>query len=195
MNTKLILSLLLSPAFVFAIGTSTPAPAAPGGFQPQKAESKIDDEKNLKEVLEALVAEVRLLRQQFERMAQSQQAQLLLEQVQFQEGKVERLERQLQEARDNMANAERLVQQTQLGLQQITQQLEQSTLDPASRSNLDLVRDNMRVEVATARREVQRLQQREAELSQKITDAQTALDNLYHRLDALEKESRKPPDR
>jgi predicted nucleic acid-binding Zn-ribbon protein len=195
MNKKPIAFLLLFWSTLPATGLSAPAIAAAAGQpQQQRPESRLEDDKGLKEVLHSLVVEVRLLRQQFERMAQSQQAQLLLDQIQFQEGKVERLERQLQETRDSVANAERQLQQNQISLQQLSKQLEQET-DPSARSNLDIVRENIRGEIANNRRDVQRLQQRETDLGQKLSETQTTLDGLYQRLEAAEKEMRKPPER
>lgn len=193
MNTILIVFLLLSPLMIPITPQSAPTLTRPGDPQSQKSESKTDD-KDLKAILQELVVEVRLLRQQFERLTRSQQAQLLLQQVEFQESKLERLERQLQENRDSIANAEQQLQQSQVNLQQINKQLEQAS-EPAERSSLESVRESVKTVITHSRREIQRLQQREADLTQKVTETQATLEELYQRLDALEKESRKPPER
>jgi chromosome segregation ATPase len=193
MNTILIVFLLLSSLIIPIVPQSAPTLTRPGDPQSQKSESKTDD-KDLKAILQELVVEVRLLRQQFERLTRSQQAQLLLQQVEFQESKLERLERQLQENRDSIANAEQQLQQSQVNLQQINKQLEQAS-EPAERSSLESVRESVKTVITHSRREIQRLQQREADLTQKVTETQATLEELYQRLDALEKESRKPPER
>jgi chromosome segregation ATPase len=194
MNTILIVFLLLSPLMIPITPQSAPTLTRPGDPQSQKSESKTADDKDLKAILQELVVEVRLLRQQFERLTRSQQAQLLLQQVEFQESKLERLERQLQENRDSIANAEQQLQQSQVNLQQINKQLEQAS-EPAERSSLESVRESVKTVITHSRREIQRLQQREADLTQKVTETQATLEELYQRLDALEKESRKPPER
>ena len=195
MNTILIVFLMLSPLMAPVAEKSAPALTGPGDLQSQKSEPKLDDDKDVKEILQALVLEVRLLRQQFEKLTRSQQAQLLLQQVEFQEGKVERLERQLHETRDSIANAETQFQQLQLNLKQINQQLEQAAVEPAERISLEAARENVNQMITQGRRDVQRLQQREADLTQKVAETQTTLEGLYQRLDALDRESRKPPER
>lgn len=139
------------------------------------------------EVLAALLVEVRGLRAAIEQMASAgPRVQLALGRLQLQEQRVNTLVRRLEEVRSRLAQAQKEFE----GMTQRTSGLERMSReapDPEDRRHAEAELKNLKMEMARAALDLQRLQTEETTLTQDIAAEQGRWTELNQRLEALER--------
>jgi chromosome segregation ATPase len=144
------------------------------------------------QTLQALLAEVRQLRQDLQTTtATAQRVQILLFRLQVQEAAVARMERRLDDAHSNLA-------QTQFELKRLTteikirEDMQTNTQNPAERKDLEELIPKVKAELESLRSSEQQLQARESEVEQDLRAEQAKLSVLQSQLDKLDKSLESP---
>jgi len=137
---------------------------------------------------DALLREVRLIRQILEQAQGSAQLeQMLVERIRTHDQRVERLDQQLNEVRDEMVGIEVHVRQTQERDVSLESQIQRAT-DPNQRQSLEGERKEMRFTQESQRQRLERLREREAAIDANLQREERTLRGLEARLDALDRE-------
>ncbi|HSF22738.1 MAG TPA: hypothetical protein VLE20_00825 [Blastocatellia bacterium] len=146
-----------------------------------QAPKSADDQRLIK----ALLDEVRLLRQAFQRLnLNAYRSQILVERIRAQNDKVARLTRSVEDARDEMA-------ETLISANQLNERVKSTESMIENESNAKQ-REQMEAELKymldVHKQREQRLREREQRLSEQLRVEQVKLDEFESRLDALERE-------
>jgi chromosome segregation ATPase len=170
----LLLSVSMGPAFsqtAGAVGQPSRAVA-----QPARAG---DD---------ALLKEVRLIREMLqEAQGNAQREAMIVERIRTHDERVERLDKQLTELRDEMGGIEVHVRQTNERDEALSAQIER-TNDPAQRQALEAERKEMRFTQEAQRQRLDRFRERESAIAAALQREERTLRGLEVRLEALDRE-------
>ncbi|MFY9607303.1 MAG: hypothetical protein WAU45_01650 [Blastocatellia bacterium] len=136
-------------------------------------------------LIKALLDEVRLLRQAFQRLnLNAYRSQILVERIRAQNDKVARLTRSLEEARDEIADT--LVSMNQLNERiKATESIIQQEPNEKQRAQMEA---ELKFNLEVRKQREQRVREREQRLSEQLRLEQGKLDDFESRLDALERE-------
>ena len=172
-------SLKTVPLFVVLL-FSISLPMLEGPVQAQTPSSP-DDQRLIK----ALLDEVRLLRQAFQRLnLNAYRSQILVERIRAQNDKVARLTRSVEGARDELA--ETLSSANQLNERvKSTESTIEDEHDARQRAQMEA---ELKYMLDIHKQREQRLREREQRLSEQLRSEQSKLDDFEGRLDALERE-------
>jgi chromosome segregation ATPase len=137
---------------------------------------------------DALLQEVRLIRETLERaQGNAQREQMVVERIRTHDQRVERLDRQLTELRDEIGGIEIHVRQTSERNEALSQQVERAN-DPAQRQALEAERKEMRFTQEAQRQRLDRLRERESAIAAALQREERTLRGLEARLEALDRE-------
>ena len=146
------------------------------------------DQSDKRKLIEALLVELRLLRQTFQRVNLSaNRSQILVERIRAQNDKVARLSRAVEDAHEEVAD-------TQVSLSQFNERVKsaenllQQESDEKRRPQLDQEVREMKYMLDLHKQKDQRAREREQRLSEQLRTEQGKLDDLENRLDALERQ-------
>lgn len=132
-------------------------------------------------LIKALLDEVRLLRQAFQRLnLNAYRSQILVERIRAQNDKVRRLTRSVEEARDELA-------ETLSSANQIIERVKSAESTTENEPNAKQ-RAQMQYMLDIHKQREQGLREREQRLSEQLRLEQAKLDDFESRLDALERE-------
>jgi hypothetical protein len=136
-------------------------------------------------LIKALLDEVRLLRQAFQRLnLNAYRSQILVERIRAQNDKVARLTRSVEEARDELA-------ETLTSANQLNERVKstESTIEhePNAKQRAQMEAE-LKYMLDMHKQREQRLREREQRLSEQLRLEQAKLDDFEGRLDALERE-------
>ena len=137
---------------------------------------------------EALLKEVRLIRETLERaQANAQRERMVVERIRTHGERVERLERQLTEVRDEIGGIEIHVDQMDERDASLELQVRQAN-DPAQRRALEAEWKEMRFTQEAQRQRLERLRQRESAIDAELQREERTLRDLEARLEVLDRE-------
>jgi predicted nucleic acid-binding Zn-ribbon protein len=137
---------------------------------------------------QALLNEVRLIRETLQRAQTSlQRDRMVVERMRMHDERVERLGRQIAEVRDEIGGIELHVAQMDEREAALDLQIEQAK-DPNQRRALDSERKEARYTQDAQTQRLQRLKDRESQLSAQLQKEERSLRSLEARLDALDRE-------
>jgi predicted nucleic acid-binding Zn-ribbon protein len=152
------------------------APPAPAAAQPARG---ADD---------ALLREVRLIRETLEQaLGGAQREQMIVERIRTHDQRVERLDRQLTELRDEIGGIEVHVRQIHERNESLGLQIDRAN-DPAQRQALEAERKEMRFTQESQRQRLDRLRERESAIAGALQREERTLRGLEARLEALDRE-------
>lgn len=136
-------------------------------------------------VIKALLDEVRLLRQAFQRLnLNAYRSQILVERIRAQNDKVARLTRAVEEARDELADT--LVSMNQLNERvKATESIIEPEPNAKQRAQMEA---ELKYMLDVHKQREQRAREREQRLAEQLRLEQGKLDDFESRLDALERE-------
>jgi hypothetical protein len=155
---------------------ASPAPDAPRRAPPARAH---DD---------ALLREVRLIRESLQEVrGHAQREQILVERIRTHDQRVERLDRQLTELRDEMGGIEIHVRQTEEREKSLALLLERSA-DQAQRQAHEIERREMRFMQESQKQRLDRMRDRESTLVAALQREERALRSLEGRLEVLDRQ-------
>lgn len=173
-NKRLRLSLCLICLSPFLFGISVHA-----------QNSKDADNQQL---IKALLEEVRLLRQAFQRMTlNAYRGQILIERLRAQNDKVVRLSHSLEEARGEVAEAQALILQMNERIKSLDSR-GQEAADEKGREQFEGMLKEMKNMIEMHKQREQQARERELKLSEQLRTEQGKLDDFENRLDMLEHE-------
>jgi chromosome segregation ATPase len=139
------------------------------------------------QTLQALLAEVRQLRQDLRAAAAtSQRVQILLHRLQGQEAVVARMERRVDDTHSNLAQTQFTVKRLAAELK-LREDMQSNTQNPAERRDLEEMVPRLKAELESLRSAEQQQQAREAEAEQDMRSEQAKLTALQAQLDILDK--------
>jgi predicted nucleic acid-binding Zn-ribbon protein len=137
---------------------------------------------------EALLTEVRLIRETLQRaQSSSQRERMVVERMRMHDERVERLTRQIAEVRDEIGGIEVHVSQMDQREAALDLQMQQ-TKDPNQRQALDSERKETRFTQDAQTQHLNRLKDRESAIAAQLLKEERALRTLEARLDALDRE-------
>jgi predicted nucleic acid-binding Zn-ribbon protein len=137
---------------------------------------------------DALLREVRLIREMLQRaQGNAQREQMLVERIRTHDERVERLDRQLTELRDEIGGIEVHVRQTNERDASLERQIERAG-DPTQRGALESEKKEMRFTQEAQRQRLDRLRERESAIAAALQREERALRSLEARLEALDRE-------
>jgi predicted nucleic acid-binding Zn-ribbon protein len=137
---------------------------------------------------DALLREVRLIRETLQRaQGSAQREQMIVERIRTHDERVERLDRQLTELRDEIGGIEVHVRQTNERDASLELQVERAG-DPAQRRALEAEKKEMRFTQEAQRQRLDRLRERESAIAAALQREERTLRNLEARLEALDRE-------
>jgi chromosome segregation ATPase len=140
------------------------------------------------QLIKALLEEVRLLRQAFQRMnLNAYRGQILIERIRAQNEKVTRLSHSLEEARDEVVEMQTSTGQFNERIKVMDSRAQQEA-DEKSREQLVETLKEMKSMVEVYKQREQRSRERELKLSEQLRSEQSKLDEFENRLDMLERE-------
>jgi predicted nucleic acid-binding Zn-ribbon protein len=171
-------------------GGPTLAQSAEGGAQPpRKAAQPVQPVATTTRVAEdALLREVRLIREMLQRaQGNAQREQMLVERIRTHDERVERLDRQLTELRDEIGGIEVHVRQTNERDASLEVQVDRAG-DPAQRRALEAERNEMRYTQESQRQRLDRFRERESAIAAALQREERTLRSLEARLEALDRE-------
>jgi predicted nucleic acid-binding Zn-ribbon protein len=175
---KVLLALWLSTSM-----SSTHAQSTGGGAQPPRAAAQ-----PTRSTDDALLREVRLIREMLQQAQGSAQLeQMLVERIRTHDQRVERLDQQLDQVRDEIAGIEVHVRQTQDRDQSLEAQIQRAS-DPNQRQSLEGERKEMRFTQESQTQRLDRLRERESAIAASLQKEERTLRGLEARLEALDRE-------
>jgi chromosome segregation ATPase len=137
---------------------------------------------------EALLDEVRLIRETLQRAQDStQRDRMVVERMRMHDERVERLGRQVAEVRDEIGGIELHVSQMDEREASLEDQIEK-TKDPNQRQAFEAERKELRFTQDAQTQRLQRLRNRESALASQLQKEESSLRSLEARLDALDRE-------
>jgi len=137
---------------------------------------------------DALLREVRLIRETLQRLqGNAQREQMLVERIRTHDERVERLDRQLTELRDEIGGIEVHVRQTNERDASLGLQIDRAG-DPAQRRALEAEKKEMRFTQEAQRQRLDRLRERESGIAAALQREERTLRSLEARLEALDRE-------
>jgi predicted nucleic acid-binding Zn-ribbon protein len=169
--------------WLVASSSPTPAQSPAVGAPPSRAAAP-----PARSTDEALLREVRLIREMLEQAQGSAQVeQMLVERIRTHDQRVERLDQQLDQIRDEIAGVEVHVRQTQERDKALEVQI-QRTSDPGQRQSLEGERKEMTFTQESQTQRLDRLRERESSLAAGLQREERTLRGLEARLEALDRE-------
>jgi DNA repair exonuclease SbcCD ATPase subunit len=139
------------------------------------------------QTLQALLAEVRQLRQDLRTTtATAQRVQILLFRLQLQEAAVARMERRLDDAHSNLAQAQSELKRLASEIK-IREDVQSNTQNPVERRELEEVLPKIKAELESLKSSEQQLLARELETEQELRAEGAKLIALQGQLDMLDK--------
>jgi predicted nucleic acid-binding Zn-ribbon protein len=140
------------------------------------------------ELIKALLVEVRLLRQAFERLnLNGYRSQILVERIRAQNDKVARLSRSVDDARDEVSDTLTAVNQINERMKSTDAMVQQET-DEKRRAPMEQELKELKLVADVQKQREQRVREREHRLTEQLRLEQAKLDDFEGRLDALERE-------
>jgi len=140
------------------------------------------------QLIKALLEEVRLLRQAFQRMnLNAYRGQILIERIRAQNDKVTRLSHSLEEAHDELVEMQTSAGQFNERIKAMDSRAQQEA-DEKLREQLVETLKEMKSMVEVYKQREQRSRERELKLSEQLRSEQSKLDEFENRLDMLERE-------
>jgi chromosome segregation ATPase len=141
-----------------------------------------------RQVLQALLKEVRELRLALQRMNLSAyRAQIVVERIRAQNGRIERLSQELEMVRREMEGMDDHLPRLKEMLKELEQQVSREG-DGPRRAELEMQYKAIKAEMEEQPRRQQRQRDREAQLLTQLQTEQTKLDVLNDRLESLERD-------
>jgi predicted nucleic acid-binding Zn-ribbon protein len=135
-----------------------------------------------------LLKEVRLIRETLQQaQGNLQREEMLVERIRTHDQRVERLDRQLTEIRDEIGGIEVHVRQMDERGKALDLQVQRSN-DPAQRRALEMESNEMKFTQESQRQRLDRLRARESEITAALNREERTLRNLEARLEALDRE-------
>jgi predicted nucleic acid-binding Zn-ribbon protein len=167
---------------LLALGVATPANSqSTGTATPARPVAQRGPE-------DALLKEVRLIRETLQQaQGNVQREQMLVERIRTHDQRVERLDRQLTEIRDEIGGIEVHVRQMDERGKAMDLQVQRSN-DPAQRRALEMESNEMKFTQESQRQRLDRLRARESEITAALNREERTLRNLEARLEALDRE-------
>jgi chromosome segregation ATPase len=143
-----------------------------------------------KELLQALLTEVTLLRQALQTLQgmslDTYRSQLMVDRIRVNQEDVRHLTTSLSETRDTLAKIQTTIPRNLDDQKMLDGQI-QTEVDPNKRAILELELKRSKEAVESYKSQAERLREREQELSSALRNAQTKLDDLENRLNLLER--------
>jgi uncharacterized protein YPO0396 len=140
------------------------------------------------QLIKALLEEVRLLRQAFQRMTlNAYRSQILIERIRAQNDKVVRLSRSLEDTHSEIENAQIQTSNMNERLKSFDSRV-QKEADEKLREQFEVELKEMKSMVEFHKQQEQRARERELKLSEQLRAEQGKLDDFENRLDMLERE-------
>jgi len=143
-----------------------------------------------KQVLQALLTEVTLLRQALQTLQvmslDTYRSQLMVDRIRANQEDVRHLTTSLNETRDTLAKIQTTIPRNLDDQKMLDGQI-QTEVDPNKRAILELELKRSKDAVESYKSQAERLREREQELSSALRNAQTKLDDLENRLNLLER--------
>src|SRR5688500_7773673 len=137
---------------------------------------------------DALLREVRLIRETLQRaQGNAQREQMLVERIRTHDQRVERLDRQLTELRDEIGGLEVHIRQTNERDQSLDRQIQRAG-DAAQRQALEGERKEMRFTQEAQRQRLDSFRERESAIAAALLREERTLRGLEVRLEALDRE-------
>jgi predicted nucleic acid-binding Zn-ribbon protein len=175
----LVLSASMSPTHSQSTTSATPSARTapqPGSMQSARATD------------EALLKEVRLIRETLQRaQGNAQREQMIVERIRTHDQRVERLDQQLTQLRDEIGGIEVHVRQTEQREKSLEVQLQRAN-DPAQRQALESERKEMGFTQEAQRQRLDRMRERESAITAALQREERTLRGLEGRLEALDRE-------
>jgi hypothetical protein len=173
-----LVALLFSVSMGSTYSQSTGAAAQPAPRVAQPARGADD----------ALLREVRLIRETLQRaQGNAQREQMVVERMRTHDQRVERLDRQLMELRDEIGGIEVHLRQTKERDESLELQIERAN-DPAQRRVLEAEGKEMRFTQDAQKQRLDRLRERESAIAAALQREERTLRGLEVRLEALDRE-------
>ena len=139
------------------------------------------------QTLQALLAEVRQLRQELRTTAvAAQRVQIFLYRLQIQQGAVERAQRRVDEARSTLSQTQTEVKMMGSTIKQIEDKISNAQ-NPAERKRQEDLLPKFKSELESQQNSEQQSQVRESEAEQELRAEQAKLNALQDQLDRLDK--------
>jgi predicted nucleic acid-binding Zn-ribbon protein len=137
---------------------------------------------------DALLKEVRLIRESLQRaQGSAQREQMVVERIRTHDQRVERLDQQLTELRDEIGGIEVHIRQTKERDESLELQIERAN-DPAQRRALESEAREMRFTQEAQRQRLDRFRERESAITAALQREERTLRGLEVRLEALDRE-------
>jgi predicted nucleic acid-binding Zn-ribbon protein len=182
-TASLALLLSLSIGSTHAEATDSAAPSPRKVAQPAQAGAPATGVGD-----DALLREVRLIRETLQRaQGNAQREQMIVERIRTHDERVERLDRQLTELRDEIGGIEVHVRQTNERDTSLALQIER-TSDPSQRHALESEKKEMRFTQEAQRQRLDRFRERESSITAALQREERTLRSLEARLEALDRE-------
>ena len=157
----------------------------------QSAAGQNNKQPDDKQVLQALLTEVTLLRQALQTLQgmslDTYRSQLMVDRIRANQEDVRHLATSLNETRDTLAKIQTTIPRNIDDQKMLDGQI-QTEVDPNKRAILELELKRSKDAVESYKSQAERLREREQELSSALRNAQTKLDDLENRLNLLERE-------
>jgi chromosome segregation ATPase len=180
-----LVALLFSVSMGSTYSQSTGADAQPAPRVAQPAQSVAQPARGTDD---ALLREVRLIRETLQRaQGNAQREQMVVERMRTHDQRVERLDRQLMELRDEIGGIEVHLRQTKERDESLELQIER-TNDPAQRRVLEAEGKEMRFTQDAQKQRLDRLRERESAIAAALQREERTLRGLEVRLEALDRE-------
>ena len=156
----------------------------------QSAAGQNNKQPDDKQVLQALLTEVTLLRQALQTLQgmslDTYRSQLMVDRIRANQEDVRHLTTSLNETRDTLAKIQTTIPRNLDDQKMLDGQI-QTEVDPNKRAILELELKRSKDAVESYKSQAERLREREQELSSALRNAQTKLDDLENRLNLLER--------
>jgi chromosome segregation ATPase len=181
-----LLALLLSASMGSTHSQSTGAAAAqPSRRVSQPAQAVAQPTRGADD---ALLREVRLIRETLQQaQGSAQREQMVVERIRTHDQRVERLDRQLTELRDEIGGIEIHIRQTKERDESLELQIQRSN-DPAQRRALEAEAKEMRFTQEAQRQRLERFRERESAIAAALQREERTLRGLEVRLETLDRE-------
>jgi predicted nucleic acid-binding Zn-ribbon protein len=182
-TTSVALLLSLSMGSIHAQSTEVAAQPSRKVAQPTQAVAP-----STRSADDALLREVRLIRETLQRaQGNAQREQMIVERIRTHDERVERLDRQLTDVRDEIGGIEVHVRQTNERDESLGLQIQRAN-DPEQRRALEAEKKEMRFTQESQRQRLDRFRERESALAAALQREERTLRALEARLEALDRE-------
>ena len=188
MNRGLIRTAPLALLLAGTIGSSHSQPPAAAAAQPSRTVPLTTQVTSTRSADDPLLREVRLIRELLEQsQGNPQREQVIVERIRTHDLRVERLDKQLTDVRDEIGGMEVNVRQTE-ERENSLELLVQRDNDPNQRAAHDAELKEMQFTQQSQRQRLDRLRERESVIAAALVREERALSGLETRLEALDRE-------